>query len=105
GKTKGEAGALLDEARELLGTTMYAHSAFEKIDPQAAASLCERAAEIPDCRPLRLMEKGLSLHMAPDGTAEDACRLAIDWTQPRDARSGPVLNDLSTGKLEELVRW
>jgi len=45
GKTKGEAGALLDEARALRGTAATRESLFQKIDPEAAEKLYDRARD------------------------------------------------------------
>lgn len=43
GKTTGEAGALLNEARALMGSSATGESLFQTLDPQAAHSLRERA--------------------------------------------------------------
>ena len=43
GKTKGEHGELLDEARKLLGSSATREGFLQKIDPQAVRSFHEKA--------------------------------------------------------------
>lgn len=119
GKTKGEAGALLDEARALLGTAATRESLFQKIDPEAAEKLYDRArafqnefkkqqwasVRIIHCWPLLLVEKGLAIHTGLDRHPSDGYELAVDWTKNFDSRYGNGLNGPSRGKLHELVRF
>ena len=119
GKTKGDAGALLDETRALLGTAATRASLFQQIDRAAATRLHERARAFQNefqnqqwgpvrsihCWPLLLVEKGLALHAGLDRHPTDGYKLAADWAQNYDSRHGNGLNDPSRGKLEELVRF
>ena len=119
GKTKGEAGALLDEARALLGTAATRESLFQKIDPEAAEKLYDRARDFQNefkkqqwasvriihCWPLLLVEKGLAIHTGLDRHPSDGYELAVDWTKNFDSRYGDGLNGPSRGKLHELVRF
>jgi hypothetical protein len=119
GKTKGEAGALLDETRALLGTAATRESLFQRIDRQAAMSLHHRAnafhndfknqqwgpVRIIHCWPLLLVEEGLALHTSLNHRPSDGYKLAADWTQNYDSKYGNGLNGPSRGKLDELVRF
>ena len=119
GKTKGEAGALMNEARALLGTAATRESLFQQIDPAAAAALHDRArafhnefqnqqwgpVRIIRCWPLLLVEDGLALHLGLAATPSDGYKLAADWTKNYDSRFGDGLNGPSRGKLHELVRF
>ena len=119
GKTQGEHGALLDEARKLLGTSATRESVFQRIDPAAAEALHDRAREsqnshkrqqwgpvrVIECWPLLLVEKGLALHAGLDTYPGDGYKLAADWAQNYDSKYGNGLNGPSSGKLEEMVRW
>jgi len=119
GKTKGEAGALLDETRALLGTASTRESVFQQIDRQAAMDLHDRAkafqgefrkqqwgpVRIISCWPLLLVEKGLAIHTGLSRDPDDGYRLAADWAQNHDPAHGNGLNGSSRGKLDELVRF
>ena len=119
GKTKGEAGALLDEARALLGPGSTRESVFQRIDPEAARNLHERTrgfqnqfqnqhwgpVRIIECWPLLLVEKGLALHAGLETHPTAGYKLAADSAQNYDPRYGNGLNGPSRGKLEELVRF
>ena len=119
GKTKGEAGALLNEARKLLGTAATRESVLQQIDPKAAESLHDRARDfqngfqnqqwgpvrIIESWPLLLVEKGLALHLGLANSPTDGYKLAADWAQNYDSRYGNGLNGPSRGKLQELVRF
>ena len=119
GKTKGEAGALLDETRALLGTAATRESLFEQIDRKAAESLHDRARDfhsefknqqwgpvrVIHCWPLLLVEEGMALHSGLNRHASDGYKLAADWAQNYDSRYGAGLNGPSRGKLEELIRF
>lgn len=119
GKTKGEAGALLDEARKLLGTTATRKSLFQQIDRKAAINLHERArafhneyrnqqwgpVRIIHCWPLLLVEEGLAVHAGLHRHPSDGYKLAADWAQNYDPAYGNGLNGPSRGKLLELVRF
>ena len=119
GKTKDEAGALLNETRALLGTGATRESLFQPIDREAAERLHDRArgfhnefrkqewgpVRIIHCWPLLLVEKGLALHAGLDRHPSDGYKLAADWTQNYDSRYGDGLNGPSRGRLHELVRF
>jgi hypothetical protein len=119
GKTKGAAGALLDETRALLGTSSTRESLFQQIDRAASENLHDRArafqnefenqrwarVRIIHCWPLLLVEKGLALHAGLDRHPTDGYKLAADWVQNYDPRHGNGLNGPSRGKLEELMRF
>lgn len=119
GKTAGEHGQLLDEARRLLGSSATRESLFQRIDPQAVEDLCERARQaqnefsrqiwgpvrIINCWPLFLVEEGLALLTGRKEHPKDGYKLATDWARNHDSRHGNGLNGPSAGKLEELVRF
>jgi hypothetical protein len=119
GKTKAEAGALLNETRALLGVASTRESYFQQIDPAAARSLHDRArafhsefqnqqwgpVRIIHCWPLLLVEEGLALHTGLNHHPSDGYKLAADWTKNYDSRYGDGLNGPSRGKLQELVRF
>jgi hypothetical protein len=119
GKTKGEAGTLLDETRTLLGTASTRESLFQQIDRKAAMSLHDRArafhsefqnqqwgpVRVIHCWPLLLVEEGLALHAGICRNPGDGYKLAADWAQNYDSRYGNGLNGPSRGKLHELVRF
>jgi len=119
GKTKAEAGALLNETRALLGTASTRESLFQQIDQQAAARLHARArafhnefqhqqwgpVRVIHCWPLLLVEEGLALHLGLDQHPSAGYKLAADWTKHYDSRYGDGLNGPSRGKLQELMRF
>ncbi|GDY23320.1 hypothetical protein LBMAG56_46670 [Verrucomicrobiota bacterium] len=119
GKTKGEAGALLDETRALLGTASTRESYFQAIDREAAMGLHDRArafhneyqnqqwgpVRVIHCWPLLLVEKGLALHTGLTRHPSDGYKLAADWAQNYDSKYGSGLNGPSRGKLDELVQF
>lgn len=119
GKTQGDAGALLDEARALLGSASSRESLFQKIDPTSARNLHDRArafqkeyeqhqwgpVRIVHSWPVLLVEKGLALHIDLTSHPSDGYKLAADWAQNYDPRLGTGLNGPSRGKLDELVRF
>jgi hypothetical protein len=119
GKTKGEAGRLLDETRRLLGTSSTRESLFQQINREAVQSLHARArsfqnefqkqqwgpVRIIHCWPVLLVEKGLALYAGFDRHPTDGYKLAADWTQNYDSRYGNGLNGPSQGKLRELMRF
>ncbi|MEN9678852.1 MAG: hypothetical protein RIS76_4748 [Verrucomicrobiota bacterium] len=118
GKTKGDAGALLNETRALLGTASIRESLFQQIDRKAAEDLHYRARDfhsefqnqqwgpvrVIHCWPLLLVEEGLALHTGIHRHPSDGYKLAADWTQNFDPQYGNGLNGPSRGKLNELVR-
>ena len=118
-KTKGEAGALLDETRALLGTGATRESLFQQIDQAVAERLHDRArgfhnefenqqwgpVRIIHCWPLLLVEKGLALYAGLDCHPSAGYKLAADWAQNYDPRYGNGLNSPSRGKLQELRRF
>ena len=119
GKTKDGAGALLDEARALLGAAATRERPHQQIDRAAAESLHDRARDLQNefqnqqwgpvrlvhCWPLLLVEQGLALHLGQAVTPSDGYKLAADWAQNYDSRYGNGLNGPSGGKLQELVRF
>ncbi|HEY1171147.1 MAG TPA: hypothetical protein VGH19_07270 [Verrucomicrobiae bacterium] len=119
GKTKGEAGELLDEARKLLGTSSTYASVFQQIDRAKALDLHNRSRDFQNehvhqqfgpvrvikCWPVMLVEKGLALHLGLTTTPSDGYKLAADWAQHYDPKYGNGLNGPSGGKLMELVRY
>lgn len=119
GKTKGQAGALLDEVRALLGPASTRESVFQRIDRRAAESLHDRAkafhsdfenqswgpVRLIHCWPVLLVEGGLALHTGRNRHPGDGYKLAADWTQNDDAKYGRGLSGPSRGKLDELVRF
>jgi len=119
GKTKDEAGTLLDEARALLGSAATRESPYQQINRAAAKSLHDRARDLQNefqnqqwgpvrivhCWPLLLVEEGLALHLDRAVTPSDGYRLAADWAQNYDSRYGNGLNGPSRAKLEQLVRF
>ena len=119
GKTAGVAGAILDEARVLLGTSAARESLFQQINRAAAITLHGRAlnfqnefqrqqwgpVRIIHCWPLLLVERGLALHTGLAVQPSDGYKLASDWAQNFDSRYGNGLNGPSVGKLKELVRF
>lgn len=114
GKTKGAAGALLDEARMLLGP-----EAKSSINRRAAQSLHDRAREfqneyeqhrwvslrIVNCWPLFLVEKGLGLSIGETDTPSDGYKLAADYCTNYVSRYGSSLNGPSRTKIMEIVRF
>ncbi len=119
GKTKDEAGALLDATRTLLGTAATRESYFQQIDREAEQCLHDRARDFQNeyqnqqygpvriihCWPLLLVEQGLALHLGLAHSPSDGYKLATDWAQNYDSRYGNGLNGPSRGKLNELVRF
>ena len=119
GKTKGQAGALLDETRALLGTAATHDSLFQQIDRKSAIRLHDQARDFHNefqyqqwgpvrvihCWPVLLVERGLALHTGLTSHPSDGYKLAADWAQNYDSRHGNGLNGPSAGKLKELVRF
>lgn len=114
GKTKGPAGALLDEARGLLRS-----EAMPAINRRAAKSLHDRAREFQNeyeqhqwvavriihCWPLLLVEKGLAISLGEADTPSDGYKLAADYCTNYDPRFGSNLNGPSRAKIMEIVRF
>ena len=119
GKTTGAAGALLDEARVLLGSAATREGLFQEIDQSSAQNLHVRARDFQNefqhqqwgvvriihCWPLLLVERGLDIHTGLHCDSSSGYKLASDWTQNYDSRYGNGLNGPSSGKLRELVRF
>lgn len=117
GKTKGTAGALLGEARVMLGST--ATRKQPAIDRRAARSLHDRARDFQNeyeqhqwaavriihCWPLLLVEKGLALSIGEADTPADGYKLAADYCTNYDPRYGSNLNGPSGTKIMEIVRF
>lgn len=117
GKTKGAAGALLDEAQTLLGsTTTRGQPAIAR---RTAMSLHDRArafqneheshqwasVRIIHCWPLLLVEKGLALHLRLETSATAGYKLAADFCQHYDPKYGHSLCGPGRTKLMEIVRF
>jgi hypothetical protein len=119
GKTKGEAGRLLNEARDLLGKTSTREDFFRKIDAAAARRLYEKARDFQNtynrnhfgpvriitCKPLLLVEKGLALYLSLAQTPEEGYQLAANYCEHYDSRLPEALNGPSSTKIQELVRF
>jgi hypothetical protein len=119
GKTKAEAGALLDEARALLGTTATRDSFLRPVDKGAAMLLHDRtrdfqyefehqqwgAVRIIHCWPLLLVEQGLALYLGAANSPSDGYKLAADFCQHYDSRHGNSLSGPSRTKITEIVRF
>jgi hypothetical protein len=119
GKTKAAAGALLNEARTLLGTTATRESLVQSIDRRTAKSLHDRARDFQNeyehqqwvsvriihCWPLLLVEKGLAIHLGHTDSPVDGYKLAADFCQNYDPRHGNSLCGPSRTKIMEIVRF
>lgn len=119
GKTKGEAGTLLNEARDLLGTTATRENFLSRPDRDAARLLHDRARNLQNefddqprgperinhCRPLLLLEQGLALHLGLSNSPSGGYKLAANFCQHTDARHGSCLTGPSATKILELVRF
>ena len=120
GKTKAEAGALLDEARALLGTTATREGFLRTVEPGAAKRLHDRARDfqnefqhqqwgpvrIIQCWPILLVEQGLALYLGlHDNSPSAGYKLAADFCQHYDSRHGNSLNGPSRTKIMEIVRF
>jgi len=119
GKTKAEAGALLDEAHAVLGTTATREGFLRPRDPSAAKFLHDRArafhsefqqqqwgpVRIITCWPLLLVEQGLALYLGQASTPTPGYKLAADFCQHYDSRYGNSLNGPSRTKIMEIVRF
>ncbi len=106
GKTKADAGALLDEAKRLLGTTATREGFLRTVEPEPAKLLHDRAREFQNefqqqqsgpvriihCWPLLLVEQGLALYLAAAASPSDGYKLAADFCQHHDSRHGNNLN-------------
>ncbi len=119
GKTKGTAGALLDEARLLLGTSVDGDRSIRKIDLRTARSLHRRARDfqneydnqswgpvrIINCWPLLLMENGLAIWLGEEKSPSEGYKLAADFCQHYDSRHGNCLCGPSRTKIRDVVRF
>lgn len=119
GKTKAEAGALLNEARALLGTTATREDFLRLVDPGAAKRLHDRARDFQNefqiqqwgpvriirCWPLLLVEQGLALHLGRATSPTQGYKLAADYCQHYDSRFGNCLNGPSCTKIMEIVQF
>lgn len=116
GKARGEARALYNAARDLLGKADRVRPA---IDREAATALrdrlyafqCEyedqrwaRVRNIRD-RNLFLIEKGLNLVIRPDALPTEGYKLAADLCQNYDPRYDQNLNGPSAGRLLDIMRF
>ena len=119
GKTKGEHGALLQEASKLLGPASTRESFFSEPERRATQDLHDRArasqaefekqawgpVRLVKCWPLFLVEQGLAIYLWHSASPSHGYKLAADWAQNYDSRYGNGLNGPSRGKLHELVRF
>jgi hypothetical protein len=119
GKTKAAAGALLNEARGLLGTTATREGFLRPVDLGAAKLLHDRARDfqnefqhqqwgpvrIIQCWPLLLVEQGLALYLGQAASPTEGYKLAADFCQHYDSRHGNSLNGPSRTKIMEIVRF
>lgn len=119
GKTKGEAGRLLDEARALLGSTATFKDFLRVVDRGLAEQLHDQARDFQNeiqppqcgvegsirCRPLFLVERGVALHLDLAASPADGYKLAADYCQHNDSRHGNSLNGPSRTKIMEIVRF
>ena len=117
GRTGGTAGALLDEAHALLGST--ATRGQPAVDRRAALSLHDRARDFQNehephrwasvriihCWPLLLVEKGLALHLRLDDSPTAGYKLAADFCQHYDPKHGNSLCGPGRTKVMEIVRF
>ena len=114
GKTKGEAGALLDEARGVLGP-----ASVRSINRSAAKALHDRARDFQNefehqqwgpvrlipCWPLLLVEQGLAVYLGQADTPVHGYKLAANYCQHYDPRHGNSLSGPSRTKIMEIVRF
>lgn len=119
GKTKGEPGALLDEARALLGKESTYEDYFARPERHAAEELLARSkttlgASSPlddpfgskiTCRPLWLVEQALEVYLGYKNTPQDAVTLLMKWACDSKTKPSPSLADASIGKLDELLSF
>lgn len=119
GKTQGAAGALLDEAKALLGTTATYEGFRRTVEPTAAIRLHGRARDFQNefqnqqwgpvriihCWPLLLVEQGLALYLSPAPSPSEGYKLAADFCQHHDVRYGNSLNGPSRTKITEIVQF
>lgn len=119
GKTKAEAGALLNEARALLGNTATREDFLRSIEHGAAKRLHDRARDFQNefqhqqwgpvrvihCWPLLLVEQGLALYVGQAASPTEGYKLAADFCQHYDSRYGNSLNGPSRTKIMEIVRF
>ena len=119
GKTMAEAGALLNDARALLGTTATREDFLRSVEHGAAKRLHDRARDFQNefphqqwgpvriihCWPLLLVEEGLALYLSPAASPAEGYKLAADFCQHYDSRHGNTLNGPSRTKVMEIVRF
>lgn len=114
GKTKGAAGALLDEARHLLGSDSQppaGRAPLQSLHDRVRAFQNEHeqhpwvSVRIIHCWPLLLVEKGLVLYLDRRSTPSDGYKLAADCCQHYDPRHGNALCGPGRTKLMEIVRY
>lgn len=119
GKTKAAAGALLNKARALLGTTATREGFLRAVEPGAAKLLHDRARDFQNefahqqwgpvriihCWPLLLVEQGLALYLGRADTPSEGYKLAADFCQHYDSQHGNCLIGPSRTKIIEIVRF
>lgn len=119
GKTKAAAGALMDEARALLGTTATREGFLRAVEPSAARHLHGRARDFQNefqhqqrgpvrvihCRPLHLVEQGLALYLGAAASPTEGSTLATEFCRHPDSRYGNRLNGPGRTKIMEIVRF
>ena len=119
GKTEGVAGALMDEARALLGTTATREGFLRVVEPGPAKRMHDRARDFQNefqhqqwgpvriihCWPLLLVEQGLALYLGPAASPSEGYKLAADFCQHYDSRYGRSLNGPSRANIMKIVRF
>ena len=119
GRTKAVAGALLNEARALLGTTATREDYLRPVDRGAAKLLHDRARDFQNefqhqqWGPVRivhhwdlmLVEKALEICLWQSASPAHGYKLAADWCQHYDSRYGNGLNGPSRKKVEEIAHF
>ncbi len=118
-KAKAEAGALLNEAQMLLGSTATRESFTQPVDRDAAQAMHCRAREFQNefknqqwapvrflhCWPLLLVEQGLALYLGEENSPSACYKLAANFCQHYDFRYGNSLCGPSPTKVMEIVRF
>lgn len=118
-KGKAAAGALLNEARVLLGTTVTREGFQRAVAQGAARRLHDRVRDfqrkfqrqpwgpvrIIHCWPLLLVEQGLALYLVQAASPTEGYKLAADYCQHYDSRFGNSLNGPSATRIKEMARF
>ena len=119
GRTKGEAGALLDEVRALLGPTSTLESFTRPVDRNMVRTLYRRARDLQSefqqqqsgpvriihCWPLLLVEQGLALQLGEEDSPSAGYQLAADFCRHSAPRHRDSLCGPGRTKVMEIVRF